>query len=372
MQKVLVTGANGFIAMNLISNLINFDSIEIYKYTKDDSLETLEKYIKEVDFIYHLAGVNRTENTSEFYNVNFDLTRFIVDILEHNNLKTPILFSSSIQAVLDNDYGKSKLQAENLILEYSKNNDIDVFIYRLPNVFGKWSKPNYNSVISTWCYNITHDLDMRIDDENKELSLVYIDDVVNMFLQSFLNKNIYKSKDCYYNIPIVYIKKLGEIAKLLQKFQKNRTTLLIPPVGTSFERALYATYLSYLEIDNFSYEIPSHNDNRGSFYEILKTLDSGQFSVSTTKPGITRGNHYHNTKNEKFLVVKGKALIKFRHIVTGEKISYEVSDKKLEIVEMIPGYTHNITNIGNETMILLIWANEVFDNNNPDTFYLEV
>lgn len=372
MKKILITGANGFIAKNLIVALRRIDGVKIYEYTKNDSLSILEAYIKEVDFIYHLAGVNRPKNNDEFYTGNYDLTKFIIDILIESNLKVPILFSSSMQAILDNDYGKSKLQAEQLLLEYAKKYDGNVFIYRLPNVFGKWSKPNYNSVISTWCYNIIRDLDIKIDDADMELNLVYVDDVVDAFIQTFLQQDKQKVDKIYCYISNIYNKKLGYIANLLYKFKMNRKTLLIPHVGDGFERALYATYLSYLEVDDFSYELSGHHDDRGSFYEILKTLDSGQFSISTTEPGITRGNHYHNTKNEKFLVVQGKALIEFRHIITNKKISYEVSDSKMEVVEMIPGYTHNIKNIGNNKMILLIWANEVFDKNNPDTFYLEV
>ena len=341
MKKILITGANGFIAKNLIVALRRIDGVKIYEYTKNDSLSILKAYIKEVDFIYHLAGVNRPKNNDEFYTGNYDLTKFIIDILIESTLKVPILFSSSMQAILD-------------------------------NVYGKWSKPNYNSVISTWCYNIIRDLDIKIDDADRELNLVYVDDVVDAFIQTFLQQDKQKVDKIYCYISNIYNKKLGYIANLLYKFKMNRKTLLIPHVGDGFERALYATYLSYLEVDDFSYELSGHHDDRGSFYEILKTLDSGQFSISTTEPGITRGNHYHNTKNEKFLVVQGKALIEFRHIITNKKISYEVSDSKMEVVEMIPGYTHNIKNIGNNKMFLLIWANEVFDKNNPDTFYLEV
>lgn len=368
-MKILITGSDGFIAKNLIAHLEKDDSHKLYLFSKEDSETILEAYLKEVDFVFHLAGVNRPKDIEEFYEGNAGLTKNIVDILKKQNKKTPILVSSSIQAELDNDYGKSKSQAENFLQEYNQNTGANVYIYRLPNVFGKWSKPNYNSVISTWCYNITHELEIEVNNKNTILNLVYIDDVVKAFVEKLTDLT---SKSIFYEIDIVYQKSLGEIEELLYKFKLNRENLLIPDVGSGFERALYATYLSYLEIDNFSYELKGHQDERGTFYEILKTLNSGQFSLSTTAPGVTRGNHYHHTKNEKFLVVKGEALIEYRHIITNEKISYTVNDKKMEVIEMIPGYTHNITNIGEEEMILILWANENFDQENPDTYFLKV
>jgi UDP-2-acetamido-2,6-beta-L-arabino-hexul-4-ose reductase len=368
-MKVLVTGAEGFLAKNLITHLQRDKSIQLYLYTKKDSKTLLEAYVKEVDFIYHLAGVNRPKNTKEFYEGNSNLTKIIVDALRFADKSTPVVLSSSIQAELDNDYGKSKLEAEQLLLDYAKVTNARVYIYRLPNVFGKWSKPNYNSVIATWCYNIANDLEIQVNNRDSELTLVYVDDVIKSFIEKLENKN---NNNVYCEVENIYKKTLGEIEELLYKFKENRKTLLIPNVASGFQRALYATYLSYLPIDTFSYELNGHKDSRGTFYEILKTLDAGQFSVSTTAPGVTRGNHFHHTKNEKFLVVKGRAKIEFKHIISNEKISYEVSDAKMEIVEMIPGYTHNITNIGDEEMILFLWANEIFDKNNPDTYYLEV
>lgn len=367
-MKVLITGSNGFIAKNLIEHLKRDEDIELYLYSKKDSINLLEAYVKEVDFIFHLAGVNRPKDVSEFYEGNSNLTKNIVRILKESDKNTPILLSSSIQAELDNDYGKSKLEAENILLDYAKESGASVYIYRLSNVFGKWCRPNYNSVVATWCNNIAKNIDIQVNDRNVELTLVYVDDVV----KSFISKLDFQSDERYFNVETVYKKSLGEIESLLYQFKENRKTLVIPNVGSGFERALYATYLSYLSTDDFSYELKGHQDERGAFYEILKTLDSGQFSLSTTAPGITRGNHYHHTKNEKFLVVKGEALIEFRHIVTNEIISYKVSDKKMEVVEMIPGYTHNIKNTGNEEMILFLWANEIFDQNNPDTYFLEV
>ncbi|MCW9026132.1 MAG: NAD-dependent epimerase/dehydratase family protein [Thiovulaceae bacterium] len=367
-MKILITGSKGFIAKNLITHLERDDSYKLYLFSKEDSESILEAYLKEVDFVFHLAGVNRPKNVEEFYSGNSNLTKKIIDILKKEEKKIPVLITSSTQALCDNDYGKSKLEAENILKGYSQETGANIFIYRLPNIFGKWSKPNYNSVISTWCYNIANNLDIQVNDSSTELNLVYIDDVVKAFIES-LDKS---SKEQYFDIDTVYNKTLGQIKELLYSFKNNRTSLVIPNVASGFERALYATYLSYISTDDFSYVLNGHEDERGTFYEILKTLDSGQFSLSTTAPGVTRGNHYHHTKNEKFLVVKGEALLEYRHIVTGEKVSYNVSDKKMEVIEMIPGYTHNITNTGKEEMILLLWANEAFDRDNPDTYFLEV
>lgn len=367
-MKILITGCDGFIAKNIIEHLKRKENVKLYLYSKNDSLYILKAYIKEVDFIFHLAGVNRPKDKDEFYKGNSGLTKFIVDTLVSENKNTPILLSSSTQVELDNDYGKSKKEAENLLIDYAKQKNAKIYIYNLPNVFGKWSKPNYNSVVSTWCHNIANDLDIQVNNRNVELNLAYIDDVV----KSFIEKLNYKGDEQYFKIDTIYKKTLGEIKELLYRFKNNRKTLVIPNVASGFERALYATYLSYLNVDNFSYPLHGHKDERGTFYEILKTLDSGQFSFSTTAPGVKRGSHYHHTKNEKFLVVKGKALIEFRHILTDETERYKVSDKKMEVVEMIPGYTHNIKNIGDEEMVLLLWANEIFDQNNPDTYFLEV
>ncbi|BDY13532.1 polysaccharide biosynthesis C-terminal domain-containing protein [Hydrogenimonas cancrithermarum] len=369
-MKVLVTGSGGFIGKNLMERIGRMEGVEALTFEKDDTPETLEKVALEADFIFHLAGVNRPEKPEEFYEGNRDLTRQLVDILARNGKKTPILMSSSIQAERNNDYGKSKREGEEVLKAYAKQNDATVYIYRLPNVFGKWSRPNYNTVIATWCYNIARDIPIQISDENVELSLVYIDDVVGHFVRHLEENG--KSGVVYPDISPVYKKSLGEIRDLLQAFKASRETLLVPRVGQGFERALYATYLSFLPTDRFSYELQGHEDERGTFYEFLKTIDSGQFSVSTTAPGITRGNHYHNTKNEKFLVVKGKASIKLRQIHSDEIIEYRASDEKMEVFEMIPGYTHDITNIGDEEMILLIWANETYDPENPDTYFLKV
>ncbi len=368
-MKVLVTGANGFIAKNLIVSLMQMPHIEILKYYKNDSKNKLVELIKQCDFMFHLAGVNRPKDNKEFYTGNRDLTQIIVDILKEKDKKVPILLTSSTQVNSDSDYGKSKEEAEKIVENYSKEIGVPCFIYRLSNVFGKWSKPNYNTVIATWCYNIARDKEIEIKDRDIELTLVYVGDVVHSFLDRLYVNNTNK---LYYKIETIYKKTLGEIVDLLYRFKASREDLLIPNIARGFERILYATYLSFLPTDKFSYKLGGYKDARGAFYEILKTVDSGQLGISTTKPGVTRGNHYHNTKNEKFLVIKGEALIELRDVFSDSIIQYNVSGDELEIVEMIPGYTHNIKNIGNEEMVLLIWANENYNSEAPDTNFLEV
>ena len=368
-MEVLVTGAKGFIGKNLLEKLSRVENLVIHSFDIENKIDDLEEYIDRIDFIFHLAGINRPENPEEFYKGNRDTIKELINLIEKRELKIPILVTSSIQVERENDYGRSKLQGEIFLREYSERNNVPVYIYRLPNVFGKWCRPNYNSVIATWCHNIANDIDIQISDRNISLNFVYIDDVVNTFTDHILE---IKERKAYYEIPISYTKTLGEIADLLYSFKENRNNLIIEKVGRGFERALYSTYLSYLPKDKFSYELVEHKDNRGAFVEILKTKDSGQFSISTSKPGITRGNHYHNIKNEKFLVIKGEAVIRFRHITSDEVIEYYVSDKKLEVVDIPVGYTHNITNVGKDEMVLVIWANELFDKENPDTYYLEV
>lgn len=368
-MKVLITGANGFIGKNLRETLTKMPQVKVYNYFKNDSIDVLENYVKEVDFVFHLAGINRPQDKKEFYDGNTNFTKKVIDLIEKYNKNIPILFSSTAQVGNDTDYGKSKEEAENLIVQYSKDNKANCFIYRLPNVFGKWSKPNYNTVIATWCHNITRDMDIQINNPNTLLTLVYIGDVIHSFIEHLY---VSQSKELYCEVKTVYKKTLGEIEQLLYRFRDSRSDLLIPNIAKGFERVLYATYLSFLPKDKFSYKLSGHEDARGTFYEILKTLDSGQLGISTTKPGITRGNHYHNTKNEKFLVIKGEAIIELRDIYSKEVIQYNVKGSELEIVEMIPGYTHNITNTGEEEMVLLIWANENYDPKAPDTNFIEV
>lgn len=369
-MRVLVTGSKGFIGKNLLERLGRMDDVVTVTFSRDDAIESLSSKIADVDFIFHLAGVNRPEKDDEFYEGNRDLTQKVIDAASKTGKKIPILMTSSTQVERDNDYGKSKLGSETALESYAIESGADVYIYRLSNVFGKWSRPNYNTVIATWCHNVTRDLPIQVNDESVELNLVYIDDVVEQFVCHLANNK--KSGLVFGEVSPVYVKTLGEIKELLFAFRESRNELLVPRVGCGFERALYATYLSFLPTDKFSYELNGYEDERGTFYEFVKTLDSGQVSISTTAPGLTRGNHYHNTKNEKFLVIKGEASIKHRQIHGDDVIEYKVSDKKMEVVEMIPGYTHDITNTGDSEMMLLLWANETFDRDNPDTYFLKV
>jgi len=372
-KTVLVTGSEGFIGKNLIIRLQELDNIVIKSFDKDDNIETLKKYLREVDIIFHLAGVNRPKNVEEFERVNTGLTTTLVELLEEMDNKIPIIITSSIQAELDNPYGKSKKMAEDELIKYAKKNSVPVYIYRLPNVFGKWSRPNYNSVVSTFCYNISHNLDITFSDPKRELELVYIDDVVDEFVKLLFRKDRDLGK-YFYNIKRVFKVSLGELAEKIYQIRDMRKTLIVPDLSDDFTKFLHATYLSYLYKDDFSYEMDSKEDNRGDFTELIKSKSFGQISISKSCKGIIRGNHYHNTKNEKFCVIKGEAVIKLRNILDDKIISYYVSDKKIEVVDIPPGYTHSIENLtdGDGEMILLIWANEIFDHENPDTYYCEV
>ncbi len=369
-MKVLITGANGFVGKNLVSTLQYDDSIEIIKYTRQDSLETLKQYCETSDFIVHLAGVNRTTNVDDFYDTNESLTETIIRYLEESNNLIPILLSSSIQSDLDNDYGKSKKAGEDIVLEYSKRNKVPTYIYKLPNLFGKWGKPFYNSVIATWCHLIAHDEEIDINDRNIEIEFVYIDDFIKSIISNIKDeeRNIQK----YYNISPSYKKTLGEIADTLYEFKENRKNLHISKMDDEFTSKLYSTYLSYLPEDKFSYPLTMHSDSRGSFTELLKAKSFGQVSVNVAKAHETKGEHWHHSKNEKFIVIKGKASIKFRHIFSNEVIEYVVSDEKFEVVDIPTGYTHNITNLLDEDLVTIMWVNELFDPNDTDTYFEKV
>jgi UDP-2-acetamido-2,6-beta-L-arabino-hexul-4-ose reductase len=364
-MNVLVTGANGFIGRNLCVHLkeAGFESIETI--TRDDNDESIIKKVKNADFIYHLAGINRPENDDEFKRGNTDLTQKIVDILLNNERSTPILFTSSIQAELNNPYGLSKAGAESAITSYREKTGNPVYIYRLPNVFGKWCRPNYNSAVATFCYNTINDLPITIYNADAPLSLVYIDDVCHTFVSLLINMP--SEPEEYSQVEPVYYTTVGAVVSLLSDFKQSRSSLITSKVGVGFERSLYSTYLSYFKPEQFTYDVPSYTDERGSFSEMLKTTDSGQFSFFTAHPGITRGGHYHHTKNEKFLVLKGEALFKFKHIVTGEEYELKTSEAVRTIVETVPGWTHDITNVASEELIVMLWANEIFDRDKPDT-----
>ena len=381
-MKILITGANGFVGKNLVSTLKNIkdgkdkthniDIEDIYSYDVDNTIEDLRKYTSDCDFVFHLAGINRPKDVSEFYEGNATFTEALCSLLEEHDNKSPILISSSIQASRDNDYGKSKKEGEEYLLNHGKKMDSKVYIYRLANLFGKWCRPNYNSVTATWCYNVANEKDIQINDPNVELPLCYIDDVVNEFLNA-LEGHPTACKEGIYEVHPVHHVKLGELADIIKSFKESRGTLNVPNMKErSLEKKLYSTYLSYLPKDKFSYPLKMNIDQRGSFTEFLKTEEYGQVSVNVSKPGITKGQHWHHSKNEKFLVVSGKGLIQFRDIYSDKIIEYYVSGDKLEVIDIPTGYTHNIINIGESDMVTIMWANEKFDPEHPDTYYEEV
>ena len=371
-MKVLITGSNGFIGKNLKLYLSERKEIEVICFNKKDDESLLPNILKKVDFIFHLAGVNRSKNIDDFQNINSKFTERLCGIIKDINRKIPIVFTSSIHAEDNNLYGKSKQSAEKALINLKNELGLNIYLFRLLNVFGKWAKPNYNSIVATFCYNITREIPIRIDDENKTLELVYIDDVIKRFVELIDETNKKTEKKDFEKINPTYHITIGDLAKQLYAFKKINSNLVMENVGTGLTRALYSTFISYLPKKKFSYTLPVNKDYRGSFVEILKTPNYGQFSFFTAKPGITRGSHYHHTKTEKFLVVKGKARFKFFHM--DEEIKYEltVNNDKPEIVETIPGWSHSITNIGEEELIVLLWANEIFDPNKPDTYAYKI
>ncbi len=368
---ILITGANGFVGKNLTVQLKNCGYNDVMLFDIDNTDEELGIYAKRASFVFHLAGVNRPKDVNEFYKGNRDLTDNLLQMLKEHNNKAPVLLTSSVQAELDNDYGKSKREAENILFEYEKQTGAPALIYRMPGVFGKWCRPSYNSVVATFCHNIANNLPIEIRDESYSLPLVYIDDVVNTFINALENvqgitrdKNGICKMDCS-----VYNVSLGEIAALIKGFKKSRDNFYLQDMGSEFSKKLYATYLSYLPTQDFSYPLIMNCDDRGSFTELMKTDDKGQVSVNIIKPGIVKGNHWHNTKNEKFIVVKGTGVVRFRKINCEQVIEYNVSGEKMQVVDIPTGYTHNIENIGEDDMVTVMWANEVFDKQNPDTYF---
>lgn len=370
-MKILVTGAKGFVGKNLVAELRNRGYNEVYEYDIDTKPELLDEYTKNCEFIFHLAGVNRPEKEEDFMKGNFGFTSTLLEKLKSYHNTCPILITSSIQAALDNPYGKSKKAGEDLIFNYGKETGSKVFVYRFTNLFGKWCRPNYNSVVATFCYNIANGLPIQINDENKELNLAYIDDVVEELINA-MNGNGRIDDNGFYYVPVTHFIKLGEIANLIKSFKESRKNLMLPNMKDSFSKKLYSTYLSYLPENKFSYELKMNIDNRGSFTELFKTEERGQVSVNISKPGIIKGNHWHHTKNEKFVVVSGKGVIRFRKPDSEEIIEYFVSGDKLEVIDIPVGYTHNIENIGDTDMVTIMWANELFNKDKPDTYFLEV
>lgn len=364
-MKVLITGANGFIGKNLSTQLLVDQDTLVLPFVRESNKSALQSLVAEADLICHLAGANRSADTGEFVRTNTDLTRTLCQAVAKSGHAVPIIFASSIHANRDDSYGRSKLAAERELIRHSEETGSPVYIFRLPSVMGKWCRPNYNSVVATFCHNIARNLPIRIDDPDQELDIVFIDDVIVAFRRIMRRERQYGP---YCEVQPIYQISVGMLAEQLQAFRASRSGLLLGPVGAGWLRALYATYVSYIPPTDFVYELPKHEDPRGYFVEILKTLDSGQFSFFTAKPGVTRGGHYHHTKSEKFLVVKGKARFRFRHVLTQELHEVSVSGDKSEIVDTVPGWSHDISNVGDEEMLVLIWANEVFDRERSDTF----
>lgn len=370
-MKILVTGAKGFIGKNLIAQLKSSNSHIIYEVNTDTPGELLKQYCADCDFVFHLAGVNRPKREEEFMEGNGEFTKKLLCELEQHNNCTPIAVTSSIQAELNNPYGKSKKYSESLLVHYSEKNNVPVFIYRLPNVFGKWCRPEYNSVVATFCSRIANNLPIEIHDAGKELELVYIDDVVDCLLTSM--ERTQEQQEKYFQVPLTYPVTVGQIAEMLQSFRDSRKKLYIPSsLEDGLIKKMYSTYLSYVPQNDLSYSLKMNRDDRGSFTEVIKTIHQGQVSVNISHPGITRGNHWHHSKYEKFIVISGEGLIKLRQVYSDEIEKYPVSGEHMQVIDIPPGYVHNITNVGVNDLVTLMWCNECFDPKKSDTYFATV
>lgn len=370
-MKVLITGANGFVGKNLQLHLAERQDVQVVCFTRSDDVAHLPVLLQGVDFVFHLAGVNRPQDPKEFITGNVDLTQALchaVCAVAATGKRVPIVYTSSTQVGRDNPYGQSKLGAEEALLAACRSHQVPVHILRLPNVFGKWCKPNYNSAVATFCHNTARGLPIQVHDPAAPVTLVYVDDVIERFVQLMDGADAAAGPDGFATVAPQYTTTVSELARQIQAFKDSRATLMTERVGTGLVRALYATYVSYLPVESFAYAVPQYADPRGVFVEMLKTPDAGQFSFFTAHPGITRGGHYHHSKTEKFLVIKGQARFKFRHMQTGQAHELVTAGDQPEIVETVPGWTHDITNIGAIEMIVMLWANEVFDRARPDTF----
>ncbi|TVT58146.1 MAG: SDR family oxidoreductase [Sedimenticola thiotaurini] len=371
-MRVLITGAQGFVGKNLQLCLAERSDVQVVPYTRQDSPARLPELLRHSDIVFHLAGVNRPQTPSEFESGNVDLTRQLADAVAQVKRQygrvVPVVYTSSIQADLDNPYGQSKCEAEQALFELAKQCNVPVYVFRLPNVFGKWCRPNYNSVVATFSYNIARNLPIQVNDPTALLTLVYVDDVLEKFIEIMEGGVPTPLQGKFVTATPQYQITVGSLAEQLRGFRESRKSLQIDRVGGGLTRALYATYVSYLPVEAFAYSVPQHCDQRGVFVEMLKTVDAGQFSFFTAHPGVTRGGHYHHSKTEKFLVIKGYALFRFRHMQTDEVHELRITGEVSQIVETVPGWTHDITNIGHEDMIVMLWANEIFDKNRPDTF----
>jgi len=370
-MKILVTGAKGFIGKNLVVALKRRPDVDIIEYDLGTQAGLLEEGLNKADVIYHLAGVNRPLRVEEFRSGNFDLTQKVCDGLRQLDRKPLLVLSSSTQAALDNPYGLSKHQAEEAVFDFGRKTGASVFVFRLHGVFGKWCRPNYNSVVATFCHNIAHDLPIAISDPTREIELGYVDDVVRAFI-GVMDGRLPVSDGKYFLVKPTYRITLGALAETIQGFRESRVSLALPDVGNPFIRVLYSTYVSYLPTDSFAYTLNQRADPRGELAELLKSPRIGQIFTSRTRSGFMRGNHYHDSKVEKFVVMEGDALIRFRHILGEDIIEYPVSGREFRVVDIPPGYTHSIENIGQNDLIVLFWAAEIFDPDIPDAFGMTV
>lgn len=371
-MKVLITGAGGFVGRNLQLRLRERRDVQVVCFTRDQHSKQLAGLLDGVDFVFHLAGVNRPKDPKEFTTGNADLTRelckAVAAVARLTGRTIPILYASSTQASQDNAYGRSKREAEDALMATAQDPLVPVHLFRLPNVFGKWCLPNYNSVVATFCHNISRDLPIQVNDPQATLTLVYIDDVIGQFVQLMDGEVSEAGAGGFAAVQPYYDTTVGELAALIRSFRESRRSLVMERVGAGLVRALYATYVSYLPVESFAYDVPQHEDRRGVFVEMLKTPDCGQFSFFTAHPGVTRGGHYHHSKTEKFLVIKGQARFRFRHMETGQMHELETSGNRPQVVETVPGWTHDITNTGADEMVVMLWANEIFDRTRPDTY----
>ena len=380
-MNILITGAKGFIGRNLVAELNNIKEgkakgyglspeLTVFEYDMGTDPSLLDGFCRDADFVFHLAGVNRPKEQGEFMEGNFGFTSVLLDALKRHGNNCPVMLASSIQAELDNPYGVSKKAGEDLLFDYGREVGAEVLVYRFPNVFGKWCRPNYNSAVATFCNNVANDLPIQVNDRSVNMTLVYIDDVVRELISALEGKPYRVGEFC--SVPVEHKITLGEIVDLIYSFKESRVSLQVADLSDGFTKKLYSTYLSYLPVDGFSYLLKMNVDERGSFTEFLKSPDRGQVSINISKPGITKGQHWHHTKNEKFLVVSGKGVIRFRKIDEEKVYEYFVSGDKLEVVDIPVGYTHNIENLGDIDMVTVMWVNEVFDPEHPDTFFLPV
>lgn len=380
-MNILITGAKGFIGRSLVAELNNIKEgkakgyglspeLTVFEYDMDTDPSLLDGFCRDADFVFHLAGVNRPKEQGEFMEGNFGFTSTLLDALKRHGNNCPVMLASSIQAELDNPYGVSKKAGEDLLFSYGREVGAEVLVYRFPNVFGKWCRPNYNSAVATFCNNVANDLPIQVNDRSVNMTLVYIDDVVRELISALEGKPAKVGE--FYNVPVEHKITLGKIVDLIYSFKESRANLQVADLSDGFTKKLYSTYLSYLPVDGFSYPLKMNVDERGSFTEFLKSPDRGQVSINISKPGITKGQHWHHTKNEKFLVVSGKGVIRFRKIDEEKVYEYFVSGDKLEVVDIPVGYTHNIENLGDTDMVTVMWVNEIFDPEHPDTYFLPV